>query len=69
MYSTLSMKRRFIEKDNLGLNSGNSGINLLLIEERSGQNSIKSRSLKFENHGHGFSCSGNMLLSFFKTQK
>lgn len=68
MYSALSVKR-FIEKQDLGLNSGNSSINLLLIEECGGQNSIKCRSLKFENHGHGFSCSGNMLLSFFKTQK
>lgn len=60
-------KLRSTERQDLGL--GNSSINLLLIEECSGQNIIKCRSLKFENHGHGFSCSGNMLLSFFKDSK
>lgn len=46
MYSTLSVKKklRFTEKQDLGLNSGNSSIDLLLIEEHSGQNSIKCRS-------------------------
>lgn len=41
-----------IEKD-LGLNSGNYSINLLM-EECSGQNNIKWQLVKFENHGCGF---------------